>query len=219
MPEPIRVLIADDHALVREGTRELLSKHRDIDVVSTAEDGLEARAQIEELEPDVALVDISMPGLSGIDLTEQVARSHPGVAVLILTVHDEEGYIRALLQAGAAGYLLKDVGEEDLVGAIRSVHAGESVLHPGVTKALFESIASGTDESTGTSPLTERETDVLELAARGLSNREIATQLDLSPRTVQTHLRHVFEKLQVASRTQAVILGLRQGWLNLEDLA
>lgn len=219
MPEPIRVLIADDHALVREGTNELLSKHQDIDVVSTAADGLEALAQIEELEPDVALVDISMPGLSGIELTERVARSRSGVAVLILTVHDEEGYVRALLHAGAAGYLLKDVSEEDLVGAIRLVHAGESVLHPGVTQTLFESIAQGTEESSGASPLTDRETDVVELAAQGLSNREIAAQLGLSPRTVQTHLRHVFEKLQVASRTQAVILGLRQGWLDLEDLA
>ncbi len=218
MPDKIRVVIADDHALVREGTKELLSKHEDLEVVATADDGISALEQIAHFKPDVALVDIAMPGLTGIEVTAKVTAAYPSVAILILTVHDEEGYVRALLEAGAAGYLLKDIGETELVRSIRAVHAGESVLHPAVTKALFESLAAGSPGLDPGSPLTDREMDVLKLAARGESNREIANHLDLSPRTVQTHLSHTFEKLEVASRTQAVILGLRHGWLTLDEL-
>lgn len=218
MPDQIRVVIADDHALVREGTKELLSKHEDIEVVATADDGISALEQIAHFEPDVALVDIAMPGLTGIEVTSKATAAYPSVAILILTVHDEEGYVRALLEAGAAGYLLKDIGETELVRSIRAVHAGESVLHPAVTKTLFESLAAGSAGLDPGSPLTDREMDVLKLAARGESNREIANDLGLSPRTVQTHLGHTFEKLGVASRTQAVILGLRHGWLTLDEL-
>ncbi len=219
MPTHIRLVIADDHALVREGTSQLLSKYDDIDVVATAEDGIRAVEAIDEHLPDVALVDIAMPGLSGIEVTRHVKATHPQVAVLILTVHDEDGYVRALLEAGAAGYLLKDVGGDDLVKAIRAVHAGESVLHPRITRTLFESLASGSDGVLSpTTPLTDREMEVLKLAAQGNSNKQIGTALDLSPRTVQTHLGHIFEKLEVASRTEAVIQGLRQGWLNLDEL-
>lgn len=219
MSTPIRLVIADDHALVREGTSQLLSQHEDIDVVATAEDGTRAIEAIAEHLPDVALVDIAMPGLSGIEVTRHVKAAHPQVAVLILTVHDEDGYVRALLEAGAAGYLLKDIGGDDLVRAIRAVHAGESVLHPQITRALFENLATGAeagfDQAT---PLTDREMEVLKLAAQGSSNKQIGTILEVSPRTVQTHLGHIFEKLQVASRTEAVIQGLRQGWLNLDEL-
>lgn len=220
MTDPIRVVIADDHALVREGTTELLAKHPDIEVVAAAEDGISAVELINEFRPDVALVDISMPGLTGIEVTREVKSSFPEVAVLILTVHDEDGYIRALLEAGAAGYLLKDIGEAELVRSIRAVHSGESVLHPKVTRALFESLIAGADGTTseGESPLTDREDEVLRLAAQGQSNKQIATHLDVSPRTVQTHLSHIFDKLGVASRTEAVIQGLRQGWLVLDEL-
>lgn len=219
MEEPIRVVLADDHALVREGTAQLLAKYGDIEVVAAAEDGPQALRAISEHEPDVALVDIAMPGMSGIEVTREVSGAHPSVAVLILTVHDEAGYVRALLEAGAAGYLLKDIGEMDLVAAIRAVHSGESVLHPEVTRALFESLAAGSDRASEPEPpLTARELDVLKEAASGRSNREIAVSLGLSPRTVQTHLGHVFEKLAVASRTQAVILGLKEGWLTLEEV-
>ncbi len=219
MPTPIRVVIADDHELVREGTRQLLANHDDIEVVAVAADGISGMEVIRRLEPDVALVDISMPGMSGIEVTEQTSVELPAVAVLVLTVHDERGYVMALLEAGAAGYLLKDIGEADLVRSIRAVHAGESVLHPDVTKSLFAALASnGEDSADGAMPLTDRELEVLKLAAAGSSNREIAVSLDLSPRTVQTHLRNVFEKLGVASRTQAVITGLREGWLELDEL-
>jgi len=219
MEDLIRVVIADDHALVREGTAQLLAKYDDIEVVASAEDGVSAMETIARFEPDVALVDIAMPGLTGIEVTKRATATHPSTAILILTVHDEAGYVRALLEAGAAGYLLKDVGELDLVAAIRAVNAGESVLHPSVTRTLFESLAAGRPEDAQPQPpLTERELEVLKQAARGLSNREIAATLELSPRTVQTHLGHIFEKLSVASRTQAVILGLKQGWLALEEL-
>ena len=132
--------------------------------------------------------------------------SFPEVAVLILTVHDEDGYVRALLEAGAAGYLLKDIGEAELVRSIRAVPSGESVLHPKVTRALFESLIAGADgtRSEDESPLTDREDEVLRLAAQGQSNKQIATHLDVSPRTVQTHQSHIFDKLGVASRTEAV---------------
>lgn len=219
MAAPIRVVIADDHELVREGTRQLLANHEDIEVVEVAADGVSGMEAIRRSKPDVALVDISMPLMSGIEVTRQTTVELPAVAVLVLTVHNEQEYVRALLEAGAAGYLLKDIGEADLVRSIRAVHAGESVLHPDVTKALFAALALNGDDSADTAmPLTDRELEVLKLAAAGSSNREIAVSLDLSPRTVQTHLRNMFEKLGVASRTQAVITGLREGWLELDEL-
>lgn len=221
MAAPIRVVIADDHALVREGTSQLLSNHADIEIAGIAADGDEALELIARELPDVALVDIAMPGLTGIEVTRHVSTSHPTVAVLILTVHDEEGYVRALLEAGAAGYLLKDIGEAELVRSIRAVHAGEPVLHPDVIPKLFSSLINGTapqQKGRTQTPLTDREMEVLLFAAKGQSNRQIATNLSVSPRTVQTHLGNIFEKLDVASRTQAVITGLRNGWLTLEEL-
>lgn len=217
---PIRVVIVDDHALVREGTKELLAKHDDIDVVGTAADGLEALELITSVVPDVALVDIAMPGLSGIEVTERVKAGHPEVAVLILTVHDEMGYVRALINAGAAGYLLKDIGETELVKSVRAVHAGESVLHPAIRRIVFESLATDGQEAEPewSDILTDRELDVLKAAAQGRSNKQIAGDLDVSPRTVQAHLAHTFEKLGVASRTEAVIQGLRKGLLDLDEL-
>jgi DNA-binding NarL/FixJ family response regulator len=217
---PIRVVIVDDHALVREGTKELLTKHTDIEVVGTAADGLAALELITTAVPDVALVDIAMPGLSGIEVTERVKASHPEVAVLILTVHDEMGYVRALINAGAAGYLLKDIGETELLESIRAVHAGESVLHPAIRRVVFESLVEDEqDESNEWDDLlTDREMDVLKAAAQGQSNKQIAGDLDVSPRTVQAHLANTFEKLGVASRTEAVIQGLRKGLLDLDQL-
>lgn len=220
MTASIRIVIADDHTLVREGTRQLLAKHPDIEVVAAAADGAAAVDDIARHRPDVALIDISMPGMNGIEVTRMVKATVPGVAILILTVHDEPGYIRAMIEAGAAGYLLKNVGESELVEAIRAVHAGESVLHPVATQSIFQTIASGANVADDLieMPLTDRELEVLRLAAQGRSNREIASDVDLSPRTVQTHLRNIFDKLEVASRTEAVIHALRAGWLDLEEL-
>jgi len=222
MMEKIRVIIADDHAVVREGTRHILEQEADIQVVGEARDGAEAVALAETLQPDVAIVDISMPVVSGIEATERIKASRPGTAVLILTSYDDDRYVFALLQAGAAGYLLKDVPSEEVVRAVRSVYAGEPVLHPAIARKVLARFAaeaqSGYAVRDGERLLTDRELDILRLAACGLSNADIAIRLSVSMRTVQAHLTQVFNKLGVGSRTEAVIGGLRRGILHLEDL-
>jgi len=217
----IRVLLAEDHVVVREGTRELIQREADMEVVGEASDGEEAIQLASKLQPDVVIMDISMPKLSGIEATKQIKALQPDTAVLILTAYDNDQYIFALLEAGAAGYLLKNVRGRELIDAIRAVHAGESVLHPAVARRVIcrlVSLAPSHIESRVIEPLSERETEVLRLAAKGISNKGIAEQLFLSPRTVQTHMGNIFNKLGVASRTEAVLYGLRKGWLTLEDL-
>jgi DNA-binding NarL/FixJ family response regulator len=214
----IRVIIADDHAVLRDGTRELLQREPDIEVVGEAGDGAVAVALVEDLRPDVAILDIAMPGLNGVEATARIKSAHPEVAVLVLTVHDEDAYVFAILEAGAAGYLLKNVRGAELVDAVRAVMAGESVLHPTITRKVlgrFRGEQPGMGEDTR---LTTRELQVLRLAASGRSNKQIGAELALSPRTVQVHLSGVFSKFGVASRTEAVIEGLKRGWINLEEL-
>jgi NarL family two-component system response regulator LiaR len=216
----IRVLLADDHALVREGTRELLEREQDILVVAEAGDGEESVRLTVEHHPDVALVDIAMPKLNGIEATKQIKSLSPSTAILILTAYDDDQYIFALLEAGAAGYLLKSVRGRDLVAAVRSVHAGESVLHPVIARKVidhFSQPAGRPPQGVDAEQLTERELEVLRLAAKGLSNRDIAQVLYLSTRTVQTHLSTVFTKMEVGSRTEAVVQALRKGWLSLDE--
>ncbi len=218
---PIRVILAEDHALVREGTRHLLEATGEIVVVDEASDGAGAVAAVAEHQPDVAIIDIGMPGMNGIEATRQVKESYPQVSVLVLTMHDDDQFIFAVIEAGAAGYLLKDVHGDDLVAAVRAVHAGESVLHPAVAHTVLSRLASGSKASEvreQSEPLTDRELEVLRLAARGLANKEIAGSLDVSVRTVEAHLSHVFRKLDVGSRTEAVLYGLRQGWFSIEDI-
>lgn len=218
----IRVIIAEDHPVVREGTRELLEREKDIKVVGEAADGAEAVALVDDLHPDVAIVDISMPGMGGIEATQKIKALRPSTAVLILTAYDDDQYVFALLGAGAAGYLLKDVPSAEVVRAVRAVHAGEPVLHPAIMKKVLARIASeATDEPSPQSSravLTDREREVLRLAACGMSNARIASRLGVSLRTVQSHLTHTFDKLGVGSRTEAVIAGLRRGFLELGDL-
>lgn len=217
MDETIRVVVADDHTLVREGTRHLLEQQGGIDVVAEAADGHEALTLVDRHRPDVVIVDIGMPGLNGIEVTRAVKAAHPDIAVLILTVHDDDQYVFALLDAGAAGYLLKDVGGGELVRAVQAVHAGEAVLHPAIAKKVLDRFRPS-GEPRRPDELTERELGVLKLAAAGRSNKQIALDLGVSVRTVHAHLAHVFDKLGVASRTEAVIIGLRRGWLRLEEL-
>lgn len=215
----IKVLLTDDHVMVREGTREFIQREPDMEVVGEASDGEEAIKLASELQPDVVVMDIAMPKLNGIEATKRIKELYPSIAVLILTAYDYDQYIFALLEAGAAGYLLKGVRVHELIDAIRAVYAGESVLHPVIARRVIDRLISPTPTETGaTEPLSERETEVLKLAAQGISNKDIAEHLFLSPRTVQAHLGNIFNKLGVASRTEAILYGLRRGWLTLEDL-
>ena len=216
----IRIVIAEDHAFVRESTRQLLASQPDMEVVGEAADGLQAVEMVERARPDVAIVDIAMPKLNGIEATRRIKTQFPQTKVLILTAYDDDQYIFALLEAGAAGYVLKNIRSGELVEAVRAVYAGESVLHPAVARKVLARLvpSRAAPGEAAPEPLTEREREILLLAARGLRNKEIARQLSLSSRTVQIHLSHIFEKLGVASRTEAVVRGLRLGWLRLEDL-
>ena len=204
---------------MRAGTKALLEGEPDLTVVGEAADGVSGLDLIVTVVPDVALVDISMPGLNGIEVTRAVKSRTPEVAVLVLTVHDEDVYVRAILEAGAAGYLLKDVSGPDLLSAIRAVATGDAVMDPGITEVLFRALVTPREREQGRErDLTDRELDVLRLASTGMSNNQMAEGLGMSPRTVQSHLRHIFTKLEVASRTEAVIRGLRLGLVDLEEL-
>jgi NarL family two-component system response regulator LiaR len=217
----IRVLIADDHAVVREGTRRMLEQEADIEVVGEAVDGEEAIELAERLRPDVAIVDISMPRLDGIEATKQIKERCPSVTVLILSAYDDDQFVFSLLEAGAAGYLLKSIRSRELIDAVRAVYAGESVLHPSVAKKVLNRFVGGGGKApSGRSVevLSEREKEILRLATGGLSNGDIAKELCLSIRTVQGHLGHIFNKLQVSSRTEAVVRALKEGWVTLEDI-
>lgn len=218
---PVRVVIADDHPLFRAGVRERLEQFPAlVEVVGEAGDGEEAFAEASRLRPDVVLLDISMPRANGIEATRRIKAAHPEIGVLILTVYDDEQYIYALVDAGAAGYLLKTIGATDLVDAITRVWAGESVLSPPVARKVLARFATRPGAAViHDAPLTEREREVLRLAAQGESNKLIAIDLGLSVRTVHAHMRHIFDKLGVASRTEAVIAGARQGWLRLDGLS
>jgi NarL family two-component system response regulator LiaR len=218
--DKIRILLADDHAVVREGTKSLLEQEDDLEIVAEADDGKKAVQLAIRQRPDVVIMDFAMPKLNGIEATKQIKAIDPTIAVLVLTAYDNEQYIFAFLEAGAAGYLLKDVHMDELVKAIRAVHAGESILHPAIARKVINHFAQPPEkrsEEHALAQITERELEVLKLAAQGKSNREIALELSISVRTVQTHLGNIFNKIDVGSRTEAVVCALKQGWLTLED--
>lgn len=218
MAEKIRVLLADDHAVVRQGIRRFLEEAGDIEVVAEAGDGREALRLVEEHHPDVAVLDIRMPEITGVEATRRIKERFPEVRVLILTAYDDDPYIFALLQAGADGYVLKTASGDELVQAVRTVHQGKSALSPEVATKVVQQAMTGkpSTASEQVEPLTPRELDVLRLAARGLTNRAIGHELGISHRTVQGHLASIYGKLGVNSRTEAVTEALRRGWIVIE---
>lgn len=209
---PIRVLLADDHAVVRQGIRQFLETSSDIAVVAEATDGLEALRLIREHRPDVAVLDIQMPGQSGIEVTRAVRADRLPVGVLILTAFDETPYVKAVLQAGANGYVLKTADAAEIVEAVQAVHEGQSVLDPAVARKLMAQLAAPRAEP-HVEPLTERELEVLRLTAKGYTNKAIGAELTISDRTVQGHLAKIYGKLGAASRTEAVMRAVALGWI------
>ncbi|MBI5824654.1 MAG: response regulator transcription factor [Chloroflexi bacterium] len=209
----IRILLADDHHIVRAGVRQLLESASDLQVIAEAGDGEEAQSLIQKHKPDVAVLDIQMPKASGIEVTRWVRANLPEVGVLILTAYDEDPYVMAVLQAGANGYVLKTAQADDLIQAVRDVHEGKSALDPAITRKLMSSMFKGTEKKM-VEPLTDRELEVLRLAAKGFTNKAIGVQLSISDRTVQGHLAHIFAKLQANSRTEAVMRAVSLGLIS-----
>ncbi len=209
----IRILLADDHHMVRAGIRQLLEGAGDLQVIAEAGDGDEAQDLIQKHKPDVAVLDIQMPKASGIEVTRWVRAHLPAVGVLILTAYDDDPYVMAVLQAGANGYVLKTAGADELIQAVRDVHEGKSALDPTITRKLMANIFEH-PETKAVEPITERELEVLRLAARGYTNKAIGVQLGISDRTVQGHLAHIFAKLQATSRTEAVMRAVSLGWIS-----
>lgn len=208
----IRVLLADDHHIVRAGIRQLLESAGDIEVIAEAGDGLEAQNLIQQHKPDVAVLDIQMPKATGIEVTRWVRAHLPEIGVLILTAYDDDPYVMAVLQAGANGYVLKTASLDELIQAVRDVYEGKSALDPKVTQKLMAQLFKRSPLFP-IEPLTERELEVLRLAAKGYTNKAIGVQLGISDRTVQGHLAHIFAKLQASSRTEAVMRAVSLGWI------
>jgi len=212
----IRVLVVDDHPLFRAGIRERLEVvDGPIVVVGEAEDGPRAHSLVGSLRPHVVLIDISMPGMNGIDATRLIHADYPDVSIIILSVHDEDQYVHAALDAGASGYLLKTVEASELREFVVGVARGESALSPSIARKVL-TLLSGTPAEA--SRLSERERQVLELAARGAANKTIAKELSMSTRTVEAHMRNIFDKLGVSSRTEAVTTAVRHQWIQLADV-
>jgi NarL family two-component system response regulator LiaR len=209
MPESIRVLIVDDHAVVREGLRTFLDLQDGLEVVGEAGDGEEAVQLIRRLRPDVVLMDLVMPKLDGVEAMRQLRESSPETRVIVLTSFLDDERLLPAIRAGAAGYLLKDVQPQELAQAVRTAHAGKALIDPTVAARLVDTLADGRDEST--EQLTPREREVLDLIARGFSNKRIALELGVAEKTVKTHVSHVLAKLGVSDRTQAALYAARLG--------
>ncbi len=218
----ITIVLGEDHLITRQGILRLLEDEEGLTIVGEASNGEEAVQMVTDLKPDVVIMDIAMPKLNGIEATRQIKVSNPRIGVLILSAYDDDEYVFAMLKAGAAGYLLKSVSGDELVRAIKAIHNGESVLAPVIAKKVMNyftnqnKIPSVKEDS---EHLSNRELDIIKLAAKGLTNKEIADKLHLSYRTIEGHMRDVFNKLGVGSRTEAVLFGLRKGWFTLEELA
>jgi DNA-binding NarL/FixJ family response regulator len=210
--ERLKVLLAEDHTVVREGTRQILEREASISVVGEAADGAEAIALAAELKPDLLLLDLGLPVMNGIEVTRALRRAGPRPYVLLLSAYDDEDYVLAAIEAGATGYLLKTARSADVLAAIHAVARGELVLHPLVARKLL----SREQRDAVRQPLSDREIEVLHLAASGMRNGEIARTLSLSTRTIEGHLTNIFNKLGVGSRTEAIVKAAGKGWIRLE---
>jgi DNA-binding NarL/FixJ family response regulator len=209
---PIRVLLADDHAIVRAGIRQFMDRAGDIQVVGEVSDGDAAKTFIHENRVDVAVLDIQMPNASGIDVTRWIRNTYRTLGVLILTAYDDNPYVLAVIKAGANGYVLKTASPDEIVQAVRDVHDGKSVLDSNVAPKV-QAHNSGQAQTVTVEPLSDRELEVLALTAKGFTNKAIGLQLGISDRTVQGHLAHIYERLNAASRTEAVMRAVSVGWL------
>ena len=214
----IRVILADDHPAVRSGIRQFIDRDALFQVLAEADDGVAALDLMRRFQPDVAVLDLQMPGLSGLEVITRARAEQLSTRCIVLTAHDEDPYIFAALRDGARGYLLKTAGPDELARAIRLVHAGHSALDPGVTERVVEKLGQpAATLANEPERVSERELEVLRLAARGMTNRGIGRELGISERTVHSHLMNIFAKLGVNTRTEAVLTALRAGWIALDD--
>jgi len=217
----IRILIADDHPLLREALCQVFSNQKDMEIVGQAGNGEEAIDLASQLKPDILVMDIMMPKFDGLEASRQIKKITPNTAILILTAYDDDNYVLGLLEAGATGYLMKSAKGQDLIEAVRAVRAGESVLHPKIIEKLLKQAMVKpveTAEHKIKELLSDREMEMLKLLATGMSNKEIAEKLCLSLRTVKAHMSNIFTKMNVASRSEALVEALRKGLLTLEDI-
>ncbi len=217
-PKPIRIMITDDHAIVRKGIRALLATEHNIQVVGEASDGAQAIEQAQTLKPDVILMDLVMPKTDGIEATRQITAKIPGMRILVLTSFAADDKVFPAIKAGALGYLLKDSGPDQLIEAIHQVYRGEPSLDPAIARKVLSELSHPPKTPLTADPLTERELGVLRLVAQGKSNKEIAEQLVITEMTVRTHVSNILGKLHLASRTQAALYALREGIASLEDV-
>ena len=209
----MKVLICDDQAIIRDGLEMLLKLEKDIEVIGQAQDGAEAVELVAKLQPELVLMDLKMPGMTGIEATRQIRDKYPHIKVLVLTTYDDDEWVFDAIRAGATGYLLKDTPREEVIKAIRGTMAGKSFVDPAVAGKLLTRVAGKATQPASllTDKLTERETDVLRLIARGFTNPDIAAELHLSEGTVRNHVSAIFAKLDVADRTQAAVIAIRHG--------
>ncbi len=213
----VRVILVDDHSVVRKGVRALLEKETDLDVVGEASNGLDAIELVSKMRPDLVVLDLMMPGMHGLEVARRIIQEHPGTRVIVLSMHSDEGYVLAALRNGVSGYVLKDTTEDQIVEAIRKVSQGERYLSPPISERAIEVYIQKARQGQVGDPyetLTNREREILQLSAQGLSNPEIATRLYISPRTVETHRSNLMHKLGLASQTDLIRFALKRGLID-----